>query len=299
MDDGSYSIDGFTFGRGTDIDVSQTAVDMGTMTTQDAQVIGTDGRAFGRDFLAGTSVTFTGQVRVQGDPYDPATAAQALRRYGEFAAAWVNPESRMRPGVVQQLRLRYPGAPGPVTAYGRGRQIAPTTGLVHFGIVSYVAQFDMADANFYSDEEYSISFGLTPAVGGGVIPPVIPPHILASVETQDNTVVNPGSATWPVIEITGPITNPIIEYPTRSIRLTLQADIPAGLTVTIDTRPWVRSISYTDSGSSLNGLAVGNRLADLMLPTGATVVGFTGQDLTGSARCRFTWRTASYFLAAA
>lgn len=298
MDDGSYSIDGFTFGRGTDIDVSQTAVDMGTMTTQDAQVIGTDGRAFGRDYLAGTSVTFTGQVRVQGDPYDPATAAQALQRYGELAAAWLNPEVRMQPGLVQELRLRYPGAPEPVTAYGRGRQIAPTTGLVHFGIVSYVAQFDMADGNFYSDTEYSISFGLIPVDTGGVIPPTTPPVILAATETQDNTAVNPGSATWPVIDIAGPITNPIIEYPNRSVRVMLQADVPAGLTVSIDTRPWVRSITYP-GGASLNGLVVGDRLADLVLPTGSTLVRFTGQDLTGQARCVCRWRTASYFLAAA
>lgn len=289
MNNGSYELDGFLFGRGTDVDVSQTTIDMGAMTTQDVATVGADGRAFGRDYLPGTSITFTGQVRVPGEP------ATALARYNDLAAAWVNPDVRLNPGKVSTLRAWYPGADGPVTAYGRGRQIAPTLGMVRFGLVSYVAQFDLADANFYSDELYSIEIGLLPSTAGGVVPPVIPPVILASVETQDNHVVNAGAATWPVIHITGPITNPVIMYPNLGVRCVITATVPEGRTLTLDARPWARTITL-DTGASFAGMVTGSRLVDLRLPTGSTLVAFSGQDLTGQARMTFTWRTAGYSL---
>jgi hypothetical protein len=136
---------------------------------------------------------------------------------------------------------------------------------------------------------------------GGIAPPVTPPVILGGTADTANAAVvagpsgytGPGArAAWPVITITGPVTNPIIAYPAAGVSVKLQAAVPAGMTATIDTRPWQRSVTRSD-GASLAGALRGNLLRDMALQPGSTAIRFSGQDPTGTARATITWRTPS------
>lgn len=136
---------------------------------------------------------------------------------------------------------------------------------------------------------------------GGIAPPVTPPVVLGGTADAANTAVvagpsgstGPGTrAAWPVITIAGPVANPIVAYPASGVQVRLTATIPAGMTATIDTRPWQRSVTRSD-GASLAGVLRGNLLRDLALQPGSTVIRFSGQDATGTARCTIAWRTPS------
>lgn len=290
----SYAIDGFEFGQRKNevlaarrgIIVESTVIDPGSLTTQDATVVGQDGRLFGEDYLPGATVTFTGTVVAIDDPQG------ALNLYSQLDAAWNNPDIRMVPGRMSELRLLYPGTDVPMMAYGRGRQITPTLGAVRQGTVPYVAAFDMTNNTFYGFDEQSLEMSLLPDLSGGLIPPITLPIVLAPNQKIDTTVHNSSAETFPLIDLIGPVANPAIEYPYRSIKATLQVTIPAGIVVTLDTRPWAASIT-DQNGGSYAGRLKGARLADLRLPTGDTLVRFTGQDLTGNARCLFRWRSAA------
>lgn len=82
------------------------------------------------------------------------------------------------------------------------------------------------------------------------------------------SVTNAGTkTTWPVITLTGPITNPVIANTTTGQSITLAYDLTAGHTLTIDTNPRRRRIildaatnaysAYTFAVSSWWGLAPG------------------------------------------
>ena len=127
---------------------------------------------------------------------------------------------------------------------------------------------------------------------GGIAPPVTPPVLLGGTAEAANVIANAGQRrAWPVITITGPVTNPAVAYMMGPV-IRLQTAIPAGVTATIDTRPWVRSVTRSD-GASLAGAVRGNPLRDLAVPACPTTVRFSGQDPTGTCRCTLTWRTVT------
>ena len=134
---------------------------------------------------------------------------------------------------------------------------------------------------------------------GGIAPPVTPPVVLGGTADAANTAVVAGPAgaggpgvraAWPVITIAGPVANPVVAYPASGVQVRLVATVPAGMTATIDTRPWQRSVTRSD-GASLAGVLRGNPLRDLALQPGSTMIRFSGQDATGTARATITWRT--------
>lgn len=126
---------------------------------------------------------------------------------------------------------------------------------------------------------------------GGIAPPVTPPVVLGGTAETASTCANPGRRrAWPVFTIAGPVSYPRITYPAAGPWVQLITSVPAGMTATIDTRPWQRSVLRSD-GASLAGYLRGNPLRDLAFPAGATTsVRFSGQDPTGAARLSVTWR---------
>jgi hypothetical protein len=128
---------------------------------------------------------------------------------------------------------------------------------------------------------------------GGIAPPVTPPVVLGGTSDTASTCAVPGSRqAWPVITFAGPVTNPQLAFPATGQWVRLQTALPAGVTATIDTRPWQRTILRSD-GASIAGALRGNLLRDMALQPGSTPVRFSGQDSTATARCTVAWRQPS------
>lgn len=290
--DGQYALDGLVFGRGTQIQVAETALDPGDPATQDSALIGADGRQFGVDTEPGWTITFTGQVYVPEDP------AGALSVYGALAAAWSATDVRMIPRAVSALELRYPGSGAARITWGRARKLAPTLGMVRHGLIPYVGTFDTAGPLFYAGDEQQAHLGvLWSDPGGGMsLPASLPAALATSPGPRSDIAVNPGpDATWPTVTFGGPVVNPSLTYVETGRSVGLTGSLASGEQVTVDTRPWARSVTNPDGGSYA-GRLTGDRLADLALPAGQVTLAFRGQDSTGQASCVFAWRPATRIL---
>lgn len=289
---GQYSIGkpggpSIVYGAGTQLLVNNTATDTGTMNVQDQAVVGQDGTQFGTDTLPGMIITQGGYAYVANN------GRAALDAYGTLAGMWNDPSVRLVPGVVQTLRACYPYSNVTRRCYGRGRKIVPAYGQVFQGVVPFTAQFQAADGIWYSDTLYSTQLTTAPVYGGGIVPPLTPPLIpAAQINPRQNVIVNTGpQPTWPVIAITGPIFSPVLYYVGTPVTIGYLGQIPAGQTLIIDSQPWARTALI--GLASAAGQLTGSAMTSLQLQPGATVASFGGQDLTGTATCVVSWRSAN------
>lgn len=266
------------------VQIASTAVDPGDIAAQDQAVVGHDGVLFGYDTAAGMTVTQTGQVVTGGGP-------GAMDSYSLLAAAWNDPLIRLQAGKVATLRARYPGSDVVRRCYGRGRKITPAMGSAAQGVVPFVASFQAADGIWYGDEEQSLTMTMITS-GRGVASPLTAPFRPAPVISKvDNVVVNFGALpTWPVITITGPVSNPGVTYPDTPVSIGYRGHLGASDSLVIDTRPWARTAKV--NGGSVAGAVTGDPMIALQLPTGNTRVRFTAQDFAGLSVLTITWRNA-------
>jgi hypothetical protein len=94
------------------------------------------------------------------------------------------------------------------------------------------------------------------------------------------------------VTIHGPITNPSVTI-TGLWTLALAATIAAGDVVTIDTRPWARTVLRNGSATaSLAGslTRTSARLSGASIPPGTYECVLRGTDGTGTASASVTWR---------
>jgi hypothetical protein len=274
------------YGWGTTNLVQNTAVDTGSMATQDTAVTGHDGQIFGVDTLPGMSITQTGVA------YLNANGKGALDAFGTLAAKWTDPGVRLVNGTVQILRAWYPVSNVVRRAYGRGRKIQPAYGVANQGVVPWTAQFQAADCTWYSEAENTLTLTQVPSYAGTLTFPVTPPFQWASaINYQQNVITNTGPApTWPVITFTGPCTNPGLSYVNTPVAIGYQGVLPAGPPLIIDTRPWARTAMI--GTTSVAGQLTGNPMINFQLPQGSTLARFTGTDYTGTSTCVIRWRNA-------
>jgi hypothetical protein len=276
------------FGDDTQIINTRFSMTEPAVTTADQVMPGEDGVMMGRDYLQGRTLSWDLMV-------DRETAADARALWQSLESAWDAADTRSTPGAVVPVRIQPPGR-GVVLAYGRPRKIAPADmQFMRNGGVPITADFATVDRFFYDDVEQEVSFGIRPTIGsgGGITWPVTWPITWASADTANSDVaVNAGNArTWPVITFTGPVVNPTIVLGDNLHTLKLVATIAENETVTIDTRPWVRSVTR-DDGGSLAGTMRGSRLSDLVLMPGSTLISMQGIDLSGTASGQLRWRSA-------
>lgn len=292
---GQYSIgrDGsaaaYVFGRGaSSIQISNTAIDTGTIVVQDQAVTGHDGLLFGIDTLPGMVITQTGFAFTSA-----AQGALAMDAYSGLAGAWNDPSIRLASNAVQVLRAYYPGSNVVRRCYGRGRKIAPVMGQVYTGVVPFTSQFQAADTIWYSDVPTVLNLTQRPSFYGTITPPLTPPYQLtASNIFQQSAIVNTGSlATWPVIAFTGPISYPGLSYVNTPVSVGYNGILKSTDTLVIDTRPWARTAML--GNASVAGALTGSPMIAMQAQPGATIVRFTGQDNTGQATCTVTWRNAT------
>jgi len=274
------------YGFGTTNLVQNTALDPGSMATQDQAVVGHDGQLFGVDTMPGMTVTQTGLS------YINANGIGAMDAFNTLAGKWNDPAARLSPGAMQILRAHYPVSSVTRRCYGRGRKIAPVYGQANQGVVPWTAQFQAADGNWYSDTESILTLTMIPSFAGTLTFPLTPPFPWASqLNYQQNLAVNSGSMpTWPVITFTGPIVTPGLVYVNTPVAIGYQGTLTAGQSLVIDTRPWARTAKL--GTSSVAGLLTGQPMISLQMQPGSTLLRLTGTDLTGQATCVIRWRSA-------
>jgi hypothetical protein len=278
------------FGEGTPIVNATFSISDPAATTSDQAMPGDDGVMMGRDYLQGRTLSWDLVVNRE-------TGADGRVDWRALESAWDARSVRLTPGAVMPVRMRMPGG-ATVVAYGRPRKIAPAdTQFMDVGRISVVADFSTADRFFYDDVEQEISFGIQPTIapGGGITWPATWPITWAEADTSNiDVVVNAGDApTWPVVTFDGPVIDPTLILGDDQRTLKVVTMLASNESVTIDTRPWNRSVTRQD-GASLAGSISGTsaRLSDLMLPPGPTPVSIQGIDLDGTAGARIRWRSA-------
>ena len=290
LEESQFELSGCRFGR--DLPVEVTVFDVAGAEAQvgDLDLPGQDGTVFGRDTKTGLELTFELSVNTR----DP---EQAKAEWGELATRWDAPAVRRSPRTVMPLRIRQPGS-RVVVVYGRPRGLERTStlALMKVGRIDGVATFQTADAYLYSDPDEvgarSIPLTLVASGGAGIEWPVTWPRAWGVQGVRPDTVVNRGdSPSWPVITFHGPVANPSIELVGTGRALRLDTTLAFDRTITIDTRPWARTI-LRDDGASFAGVARGAALSDFQLPVGQTVMAYRGTDLSGQSRCTITWRDA-------
>lgn len=282
-------------GRGpyaNNIQVANTAIDTGTMATQDTPVVGHDGQLFGVDTQPGLLVTQTGQTYVPGNP------AAAMDAYSNLAAAWNAPSVRLTDGTVVALRAFYPGSTFARRCYGRGRKILPTLGMGFNGIIPFTAQFQAADDLWYSDTLSQVEMSTLPAYNGGLTFPVTPPFLFATQRISAKAfATNLGPLpTWPVISFRGPQIFPSLSYFGTNVNINFYGALGPADTLVIDTRPWARTVLVNGQaqwqGYRVAGLLTGTPMISLQLQPGTTELVLGGYDFTGKAICTVQWRSA-------
>lgn len=281
-----WELEQFRFGLGTAIEVADFEIGAPDIETGDVLMPGGDGLTFGRDFHHGRTLTWELFTARQW------TATAARSQWAELATRWQARRLRSTPRRVVPLRMRIPGGET-VRVYGRPRRFEPVdAGQIRAGHVEMLADFRCADSLFYGDVERSLSLDLVASGGDGITWPVTWPVTWGSPGARQDVVRNVGTeSTWPVITVHGPVAQPVIGYVGTTVQVRLDVTLAHDRSITLDTRPWERTV-LRDDGASFAGDLRGSRLADLALPPGQTTVRFSGTDLTGQARTTVRWRDA-------
>lgn len=277
---------GVVFGDLTPIQVDD--VDLGDADVRlgDRDTPHHDGGQFGLDYRDGRTISVDLWT-------DTTTAADARSAWSALRRVWSADTVRATSRAVVPLRLRMPGS-DTVRVYGRPRRLTPATQRMRdAGLVDLVGTFQTADRLFYADAAHSITLTLVTTGGGGITWPVEWPITWAPGGTRQDSVINRGeAATWPVITIRGPVAQPSVELVGSGRRLRLDTTLAFDRSITIDTRPWRRTV-LRDDGASFAGAVRGAALADFQVPVGQTFFAYRGTDMSGQSSCTITWRDAT------
>jgi hypothetical protein len=115
-------------------------------------------------------------------------------------------------------------------------------------------RFIAYDPTFYDPTQKDFSFSVTETITDLVFPITFPIQFGVSIITkQDNLTYNGNWLSYPTINLTGPMNNPIIENDTTGEKLELIYDIPASEVVTI-TLDYGNKTVENGSGDNLIGV---------------------------------------------
>ncbi|MFY7066003.1 hypothetical protein ACOQFV_09090 [Nocardiopsis changdeensis] len=281
-----YEVGGVVFGDLTPIQSDDIRIGDTEVRTDDRDSPGVDGSQMGRDYRDGRTIGLDLWSNVH-------TAGEIRGAWAALKAAWSADTARLTPREVVPFRFRLEGSTT-VVVYGRPRRWAPASQRQRgTGLTEVVADFRTVDRLFYSDVEKQVALTLVADGGGGITWPVTWPITWAPGGERQDAVVNGGDEpTWPVITIRGPVAQPEIELVGTGRSLRLDMTVAFDRAVTIDTRPWARTIR-DDNGVSYRHTAKGAALADFQLPVGQTVLAYRGTDMSGQSSCTVSWRDAT------
>lgn len=240
-----------------------------------------DGLNFGIDYRSGRTITFDLGIRGVNE-------VEARRLLSELTTAWRADAVRETPGGVAELRARYRGRE--VVMFGRPRRFVADTSHAKGGFIGVLADFSCSDDLFYSVEEAEVGMTITPTLGGGLMAPLAAP--LGTTTTSSRSLrfdVQSDLPVWPVYEVKGPITNPVVEVVGIS-RFEFRTTLAYDQSLVVDTRPWGRTVLR--NGASVAGTLTprSTRLSQGSVPAGNHNFAFRGTDSTGTASVTARWR---------
>lgn len=254
--------------------------------TQDQPQTTGDGTMFGRDTRPGQTLTFELGVNC----FDEKTGMDA---HGRLQAAWRGDRVRSTPQAVAELHARRGGRERLV--YGRPRRFASVLAQIpQHGYSGATADFVCADDLWYDAAATRLVLTLAPPPSGGFTTPFVFPLTTTAASVRPGQLAIGGQVdTWPVVTIAGPVSRPRVVV-TDVWTLELTATLAWDQTVTVDPRPWARTVLRSD-GANLAGTLTRASvpLSGMQLPAATdTQVVFSGTDPTGSARCTVSYRNA-------
>lgn len=257
----------------------------------DVQRVREDGVAFGEDYLGSKTYTFEVGALFDKEPDPHYAVTEAL---DTLQSVWQDERFRDVSGAYAVLRSNIGGR---VTrCYGRPRRYADTPSrLTHKGYTPVIMDFSVSDGRWYDDEEQVVATPLISPVSGYLMPPLMAPLTTeGSGDAEAVMTVSGKKATWPVIELHCPngATNPSLQIG-NEFTVTLNAIIPANSVVTVDPRPWSRSVLRQDGASFAGKLSYDTPpLRRMLVKAGTHVLTFQAIDETGTAYAQVRWRNA-------
>lgn len=248
-----------------------------------------DGVAFGEDFEGPKTVTFEIGVLTDKDPSPHVAGADAM---AVFEGVWRRRVFRKDSTAYAVLRSQM--VPGRTRrAYGRPRKYSENTGrLTRKGYTPILATFQVSDGRWYDEAEQSVTTPIVPPPDGGFTTPLVTPlTTTAPTVTPAAMTVGGESATWPVVTFYGPVTDPSVDF--GPFKIGLRTTIAQGDSITVDTRPWARTVLRND-GAAMGGPLTWETppLRLCALEPGDYALDYTGTDNTGTSYVEVKWRTA-------
>ncbi|NGO67887.1 hypothetical protein [Streptomyces boncukensis] len=283
--DGAYLIEPYEIARG-DTEAGDAAMPRG------------DGIRLGQDWRAASTIT----LEVGVDAVDDASTAAGrhnatLERVSHMAQAWDAEAVRRRWATPAVLRTVQGGRAR--RFYGRPRKFDPVASkLTRQGYTPVLATFVCIDGVAYDDTEQTLRVDIAPPPHQGLVGPLTTPLSMTGPGSSliaGEAVIGGTRPTWPVITIYGPVRKPGVRVVDRweaHLNLTLKA----GEAVTIDPRPWARTVLR--DGASVAGLLYRSspRLDEMRLPPGRRDCVLTGTDPTSTSYMTIAWRDAYAYL---
>lgn len=280
-----------TWGTGY-LTLKRPTIDYGEAVTDDQTQVAEDGRRFGRDYSGSMTLTFdvgVDTVDIGDGAPDNLDAVAALR------LAWRADALRSRPGAVATLTGQYAGRQRVI--YGRPRRFSVSEGRFDAqGYTGTLLEFAAADDLFYDGTEVATSITIAPATVRGLMDPLQEPLGDFASGTSERIVTVSGNAlAWPTITFYGPGSDLSVEFVGR-FTVGISGALAAGTTVTVDPRPWARTV-LTQARASYAGRLTGvTRLRDMRLPPGDYDTVLRGLDATATARAVVRVRGAWTYL---
>lgn len=270
------------------------AISAGDVRAVDRQRPGEDGMQFGVDFRGAKAMTF--EMGVLTDHLFSG-AANIYRGNLDYLAriesVWLDDRFRSRSAKVACLRTYQGGRV--VRCYGRPRRYEEVPSvLTPRGYTPVLADFQMLEDRWYSDDEHVETIDLRIPDEGGLVAPLVAPLTTVFEQIQGGRIVVAGNRpTWLTVTFHGPVTLPHIVIGDLHIGFSGTQSIPAGVSVTVDPRPWVRS-TIDNNGAQWGGLLDTNtpRMAQLQLRPGTYAASYYGIDGTGTSYAEVAWRDA-------
>jgi len=254
------------------------------LQTQDGTYPQDDGGTVGVDLQGGVTVPMTFGV-------DGRTELEVRDNWDRLAAVWSGDAIRNRAGAVAELR-----SDRGRSSLGRPRRIAPTVSDLDGTPPSMTleAEWWAVDSLWYGPWTQK-RVGLSTRGGTGIKFPLrfpfrtTPPAVL-----DDEFTVGGSKPTWLVVDIEGPITSPVVQVDRNLVYSLRGVTLAFDQTVTIDTRPWSRSVKRNDGASLAGSLdSTSSLLSSGRVAPGRHEFTIRGTSSTGSAHGTVRWRDAN------
>lgn len=263
-------------------------------------VSGGDGVHFGIERYGAVNWTITGTVLGGTSRYKPGDPALAWQKWSQLSRAWINYPERTIPRAARPMYFQRPGRERMVV-YGRPQRIDPDTATSHAGFISYSASFRQSDPRFFAANESVNSVSLGANYRGGIQlndteDGLLIPLSTTTADVRSSIISMEGDiATDVKLEFKGPVQNPkaVLKDEDGNVvwSIEIRTTVPNGVTVTVDSRQWVRSIT-TSNGASAAGAYFGPKLQDVVIPPGRSEVIYSGIDGTNTSLLEVKYRNA-------